>query len=140
MKISIITTSIKIMQQFQARSQKCEKQLLASSCLSVRMGQLDSHWTDFHEILYLIIFRKSEMTTLTEVFPCFLLSCKANARVTLAKTGHGPHPSKLVVICVVLSLFVLFCRYFCCSVVIVLYCCYMCCSVIICIVLCIVCV
>jgi len=31
--------------------------------------------------------------TLTEVFPCFFLSCKANARVYLAKTGHGPHPS-----------------------------------------------
>jgi hypothetical protein len=26
--------------------------------------------------------------TLTEVFPCFFLSCKANARVKLAKTGH----------------------------------------------------
>ena len=46
--------------------------------------------------------------TLTEVFPCFFLSCKANARVKLAKTGHGPHSSKLVVICVVLLLFVLF--------------------------------
>jgi hypothetical protein len=31
------------------------------------------------------------MTTLTEVFPCFLLSCKANARIKPAKTGHGPH-------------------------------------------------
>ena len=30
-------------------------------------------------------------TTLTEVFPCFSLSCKANARVILAKTGHEPH-------------------------------------------------
>ena len=40
--------------------------------------------------------------TLTEVFPCFFLSCKANARVKLAKTGHGPHSSILVVICVVL--------------------------------------
>ena len=39
--------------------------------------------------------------TLTEVFPCFFLSCKANARVKRAKTGHGPHPSTLVVICVV---------------------------------------
>jgi hypothetical protein len=29
--------------------------------------------------------------TLTEVFPCFFLSCKANARVYLAKTGHGSH-------------------------------------------------
>ena len=33
------------------------------------------------------------MTTLTEVFPCFFLSCKANARVKPAKTGHGPHSS-----------------------------------------------
>jgi hypothetical protein len=46
--------------------------------------------------------------TLTEIFPCFFLSCKANARVKLVKTGHGPHSSKLVVICVVLLLFVLF--------------------------------
>jgi magnesium-transporting ATPase (P-type) len=46
--------------------------------------------------------------TLTEVFPCFFLSCKANARVKFAKTGHGPHSSKLIVICVVLLLFVLF--------------------------------
>jgi len=36
------------------------------------------------------------------------LSCKANARVKFAKTGQGPHSSKLVVICVVLLLFVLF--------------------------------
>jgi hypothetical protein len=28
-------------------------------CLSVRIEQLGSHWTDFHEILYLKIFRKS---------------------------------------------------------------------------------
>jgi hypothetical protein len=34
---------------------------------------------------------------LTEGFPCFFLSCKANARVKLAKTGHGPHSSTLVV-------------------------------------------
>ena len=53
-------------------------------------------------------------TTLTEVFPCFFLSYKANARDKLA---NGPHSSKLVFI-------VLFCRYLCCSVVIVLYCCY----------------
>jgi hypothetical protein len=53
--------------------------------------------------------------TLTEVFPCFSVSCKANARVNLAKTGHGQHSSKfvvcvvLLVICVVLFLIVLFC-------------------------------
>jgi hypothetical protein len=40
--------------------------------------------------------------TLTEVFPCFLLSCKANARVKLVKMEHSPHSSTLVVICVVL--------------------------------------
>jgi len=39
---------------------------------------------------------------------CFFLSFKVNARVKLAKTGHGPHSSILVVICVVLLLFVLF--------------------------------
>jgi hypothetical protein len=53
--------------------------------------------------------------TLTEVFPCFFLSCKANARVKLAKTGHSPHSSKLVVICVVLLLFVLFYVLFVCK-------------------------
>jgi hypothetical protein len=42
--------------------------------------------------------------TLSEVFPYFFLSCKANARVKLAKTGHGPHYSTLVVICVVLCI------------------------------------
>jgi len=30
-----------------------------SVCPSVRMEQLRSHWTDFHEIRYLSIFRKS---------------------------------------------------------------------------------
>jgi hypothetical protein len=34
--------------------------------------------------------------TLTEVFPCFFLSCKANARVKPAKMGHGPHFSIFV--------------------------------------------
>jgi hypothetical protein len=46
--------------------------------------------------------------TLTEDFPYFFLSCKANAKVKLAKMGHGPLFSKLVVICVFLLLFVLF--------------------------------
>ena len=51
-----------------------------------------------------------DASTLTEVFPCFLLSCKANARVNLAKTGHGPHSSKLLycsmycLLCVVLCI------------------------------------
>ena len=53
--------------------------------------------------------------TLTEVFQCFFLSCKANARVKLTKTGHGPRSSTLVVICVVWLLFVLFYVLFVCK-------------------------
>jgi len=53
--------------------------------------------------------------TLTEVFPRFFLSCKANARLKLAKTGYCPHSSTLVVICVVLLLFVLFYILFVCK-------------------------
>jgi hypothetical protein len=61
--------------------------------------------------------------TLTEVFPCVFLSCKATARVYLSKTGHGPHSSQLVkcvvlcvacVDCVVLCIFVCKCvLYYC---------------------------
>jgi len=40
--------------------------------------------------------------TLTEVFPCSSLICKANARVKPAKKGHGPHSFNLcVVLCTV---------------------------------------
>jgi len=39
----------------------------------------------------------------------------ANAKVNLGKTVHGPHSSKLVVICVVLLLFVLFHILFVCK-------------------------
>ena len=49
--------------------------------------------------------------TLTEVFPCFFLTCKANATVYLAKTGHGPHSSKMFVFFYVL--FVLFRSVYC---------------------------
>ena len=43
---------------FLARSQNCEKRLLAS-CPSVRMEQLGSLWTGFDETWYLRLFRKS---------------------------------------------------------------------------------
>ena len=52
--------------------------------------------------------------TLTEVFPCFFLSCNANAMVKLVKTGHGPHSSTSVIF-VVLLLFVLFYVLFVCK-------------------------
>jgi hypothetical protein len=50
--------------------------------------------------------------TLTEVFPCLFLSCKANASVYLAKTGHVPHSSQLV-ICVVLCIVCVDCVVLC---------------------------
>jgi len=53
--------------------------------------------------------------TLAEVSPCFFLNCKANARVKLAKTGHVPHSSTLVCICVVRLLFVLSYALFVCK-------------------------
>jgi len=70
-------------------------------------------FTYFHICVLLLcmlccVYSVSIPATLTEVFPCFFLSCKANSRLKLAKTGHGPHSSKLVVIFVVLLLFVLF--------------------------------
>jgi len=52
---------------------------------------------------------------LQKVSNFFSLSCKANARVKLTKTGHGPHSSKLVVICVVCLLFMLFYVLFLCK-------------------------
>jgi len=47
--------------------------------------------------------RASWHSTLTEVFPCFFLSSKANARVQLAKTGHGQHSPRIncVILCIV---------------------------------------
>ena len=60
--------------------------------------------------LYFLIVMHVLFSTLTEVFPCFFLSCKANARVYLAKTGHGPHSSLIVLFYVIIVLFcVLFC-------------------------------
>ena len=62
-----------------------------------------------------ILYSDGSFLTLSEVFWCFFLSCKANARVKLAKTGYGSHSSRLVVICVVLVLFVLFYVLFVCT-------------------------
>jgi len=61
-----------------------------------------------YSLTYLVTYLLTHLLTYLLTFPCFFLSCKANARVKLAKTGHGPHSSILVVICVVRLLFVLF--------------------------------
>jgi hypothetical protein len=59
-------------------------------------------------------------------FPCFFLSCKANARVKLAKMGHGPHSCSVVNLCcsAIIVLFSYYCvvqLFLCCSVIIVLF-------------------
>ena len=63
--------------------------------------------------------------TLPEVFPCFFLSCKANARVKPAKMGHGPHSSKIFVLFLFLccSMYSLFCVILCIVCVCVNVCC-----------------
>jgi hypothetical protein len=45
--------------RYQARSKNCERGQSAPSCPSVRIKQLGCQWTDFHEIWYLRILRKS---------------------------------------------------------------------------------
>ena len=59
---------------------------------------------------YLQRSSRHSSATLTEV-PCFILSCKANARINPAKTGHGPHSSIIFVLFYVL--FVLCCSVYC---------------------------
>jgi len=64
-----------------------------------------------HPCILIVVYVFLDVATLTEVFPCFFLGCKANARVKLTKTGHGPHSSKIVVL--FYALFVLY-RSMCC--------------------------
>jgi hypothetical protein len=57
-----------------------------------------------------VLLNLSELLfTLTEVYPCFILNCEANARIKLAKMGT------LIVICVVRLLFVLLYVLFVCK-------------------------
>ena len=61
--------------------------------------------------ILIVVYVFLDAATLTEVFPCFFLGCKANARIILAKTGHGPHSSKIVVLFYVLLF--LYCSMYC---------------------------
>jgi hypothetical protein len=85
-------------------------------CTDMNWINTDHHYTKIW-ILYSEVFLTltDVFLTLTEGFPCFSLSCKANARVKLAKTGHRPHSSTLVVICVVRLIFMLFYVLFVCK-------------------------
>jgi hypothetical protein len=51
-------------------------------------------------------------TTQAEVFPCFFLSCEANARLELAKTGHGLHFPFFSFYCYVCSVLCVLCTAF----------------------------
>jgi len=70
-------------------------------CVCVHVCRFFNVWV-FWQYVYCTL--TEIFLTLTEVFPCFFLSCKTIATVKLAKTGHGPHFSKIVVICVVLCI------------------------------------
>ena len=59
-------------------------------------------------LLCFLIVMHVLFSTLTEVFPYFSLSCMANARVYLAKTGHSPH-SSLIVLFHVLNVLSMYC-------------------------------
>ena len=48
-----------------------------------------------------VVYIFLDAATLTEVFRWFFLSCKANSRVNLAKTGHGPY-SPILLCCSIL--------------------------------------
>jgi len=48
--------------------------------------------------ILIVVYVFLDAATRTEVFPCFFLGCKANARLQLAKKGDGPHSSKIVVL------------------------------------------
>ena len=61
--------------------------------------------------ILIVVYVFLDAATLTEVFPCFFIGCKANARAILAKAGHGPHSSRIVVLFYVL--FVLYCSMYC---------------------------
>jgi hypothetical protein len=58
--------------------------------------------------ILIVVYVFLDAATLTEFFPCYFLSCKANSRVKLAKTGHGPH-SPIVVLFYVFLFFIVLC-------------------------------
>jgi hypothetical protein len=91
-----------------------------TSCRPILILPLLYVWVICVGVLIMCILWISS-ATLTEVYPCFFLSCKANVRVKLTKPGHGQHSSKFVVcvvffvIRIVLFLIVLFYVLFVCK-------------------------
>ena len=91
---------------------------------SINFSSADSHIKSFNNVIYVflllwlcILIVRLCMATLTEVFPCFFLSCKANATVKPAKTEDSSHSYQFLsfsmYFSVVLCIFVLFYCLFC---------------------------
>jgi len=56
-------------------------------------------------LMYLHRANWHSLATLTEVYPCFFLSCKANAKAKPPKMGHGPHSSIIFLLFLIVVLF-----------------------------------
>ena len=78
-------------------SQRCIYILSCILCIFIVMSMYS-----YCMLMYLRRARWQSSATLTEVFPCFFLNCKTNARVKPANTGHGPHSSKIFMLFYVL--------------------------------------
>ena len=65
-------------------------------------------------VYVIVVYVFLDAATLTEDFPCFFLSCKANARVNLAKTGTARTPTNCCVV-LYIACFVSFCVLFLCK-------------------------
>ena len=68
------------------------------SCLILQFMYLHIVMSMYSYCMFMYLHRASwhSSATLTEVFPCFFFSCKANARVKPAKMAHSQHSCKLL--------------------------------------------
>ena len=94
---------------------KCSEVSQCSDGLSKKgSNTIRRHIDNMKLLLVFCYYHWHSSATLTEGFPCFFLSCKANARVNPAKMGHGPYSSNFCVVpCIVC--FVSFCVLFVCK-------------------------
>jgi hypothetical protein len=88
--------------------------LLSNNQLFVACAHSYMLWHRFLKLLVCIFIVCLCMTTLTEVFPCFFLSRKANARVKPRK--DEARPALFLVVVLFHVFFVLFYVFLCCSV------------------------
>jgi hypothetical protein len=72
---------------------KCAFRFLITNEREMTSGELGVTLYVTANCMFMYVYVCLCTATLTEVFPCFSLSCKENARVKPAKTGHGQHSS-----------------------------------------------